>query len=124
ALEQSLHVVALPCSALRILKRLQHTTEKKNTKGHETKISRPFVFSKIVKIYSQNSQYYTVAGKAIGFALEQPLHVVALPCSALQILKRLQHIIHRLLGFVLRLLGCRLLLGSLVLRLECFVPLL
>jgi hypothetical protein len=24
----------------------------------------------------------TVAGKAIGFALEQPLHVVALPCSA------------------------------------------
>ncbi|MDR1290899.1 MAG: hypothetical protein LBK06_06835 [Planctomycetaceae bacterium] len=34
---------------------------------------------------------YTEAGKAIGFALEQPLHVVALPCSALQILKRLQH---------------------------------
>jgi hypothetical protein len=33
---------------------------------------------------------YTEAGKAIGFALEQPLHVVALPCSALQILKRLQ----------------------------------
>ncbi|MDR1289915.1 MAG: hypothetical protein LBK06_01795 [Planctomycetaceae bacterium] len=35
---------------------------------------------------------YTEAGKAIGFALEQPLHVVALPCSALRILKRLQHI--------------------------------
>ncbi|MDR1290623.1 MAG: hypothetical protein LBK06_05425 [Planctomycetaceae bacterium] len=34
---------------------------------------------------------YTEAGKAIGFALEQPLHVVALPCSALRILKRLQH---------------------------------
>jgi hypothetical protein len=30
---------------------------------------------------------YTEAGKAIGFALEQPLHVVALPCSALRILK-------------------------------------
>ncbi|MDR1291084.1 MAG: hypothetical protein LBK06_07785 [Planctomycetaceae bacterium] len=28
---------------------------------------------------------------AVGFALEQPLHVVALPCSALRILKRLQH---------------------------------
>jgi RNase H-fold protein (predicted Holliday junction resolvase) len=34
---------------------------------------------------------YTEAGKAIGFALEQPLHVVALPCSALRISKRLQH---------------------------------
>ncbi|MDR1290117.1 MAG: hypothetical protein LBK06_02835 [Planctomycetaceae bacterium] len=32
---------------------------------------------------------YTEAGKAIGFALEQPLHVVALPCSAWRILKRL-----------------------------------
>ncbi|MDR1290718.1 MAG: hypothetical protein LBK06_05920 [Planctomycetaceae bacterium] len=30
--------------------------------------------------------HYTEAGKAIGFALEQPLHVVALPCSALRIL--------------------------------------
>ncbi|MDR1289963.1 MAG: hypothetical protein LBK06_02050 [Planctomycetaceae bacterium] len=29
---------------------------------------------------------YTEAGKAIGFALEQPLHVVALPCSAWRIL--------------------------------------
>jgi hypothetical protein len=35
---------------------------------------------------------YTETGKAIGFALEQPLHVVALPCSALRILKQLQHI--------------------------------
>ncbi|MDR1291706.1 MAG: hypothetical protein LBK06_10955 [Planctomycetaceae bacterium] len=35
--------------------------------------------------------FYTEAGNAIGFALEQPLHVVALPCSALRILKRLQH---------------------------------
>jgi hypothetical protein len=31
--------------------------------------------------------FYTVAGKAIGFALEQPLHVVALAGSALRILK-------------------------------------
>ncbi|MDR1290698.1 MAG: N-6 DNA methylase [Planctomycetaceae bacterium] len=30
---------------------------------------------------------------AVGFALEQPLHVVALPCSASRILKRLQHTI-------------------------------
>jgi hypothetical protein len=29
--------------------------------------------------------FYTEAGNAIGFALEQPLHVVALPCSALRI---------------------------------------
>jgi hypothetical protein len=35
---------------------------------------------------------YTEAGKAIGFALEQSFHVVALPCSALRISKRLQHI--------------------------------
>jgi hypothetical protein len=28
---------------------------------------------------------------AVGFALEQPLHVVALPCSALRILKQLEH---------------------------------
>jgi hypothetical protein len=31
--------------------------------------------------------FYTVAGRAIGFALEQPLHVVALACSASRILK-------------------------------------
>ncbi|MDR1290419.1 MAG: hypothetical protein LBK06_04375 [Planctomycetaceae bacterium] len=37
---------------------------------------------------------YTEAGKAIGFALEQSLHVVALPCSALRISKRLQHSVH------------------------------
>ncbi|MDR1291403.1 MAG: hypothetical protein LBK06_09395 [Planctomycetaceae bacterium] len=35
---------------------------------------------------------YTAAGRAIGFALEQPLHVVALARSASWILKRLQHI--------------------------------
>jgi hypothetical protein len=35
---------------------------------------------------SYRSQY-TVAGKAIGFALEQPLHVVALARSASGILK-------------------------------------
>ncbi|MDR1290248.1 MAG: hypothetical protein LBK06_03510 [Planctomycetaceae bacterium] len=40
---------------------------------------------------TKNEYRYTEAGKAIGFALEQPLHVVALPCSALRILKRLQH---------------------------------
>ncbi|MDR1290634.1 MAG: hypothetical protein LBK06_05485 [Planctomycetaceae bacterium] len=41
------------------------------------------------------AQCNTEAGKAIGFALEQPLHVVALPCSALRILKRLQQNIKR-----------------------------
>jgi hypothetical protein len=39
---------------------------------------------------------YTEAGKAIGFALEQSLHVVALPCSALRISKRLQHIMRNM----------------------------
>ncbi|MDR1477625.1 MAG: hypothetical protein LBJ00_01650 [Planctomycetaceae bacterium] len=34
---------------------------------------------------------YTVAGKAIGFALEQPLHVVTLACSASGILKQLEY---------------------------------
>jgi hypothetical protein len=31
-------------------------------------------------------KFYTVAGRAIGFALEQPLHVVTLACSASGIL--------------------------------------
>jgi hypothetical protein len=35
---------------------------------------------------------YTVAGKAIGFAPEQPLHVVALACPASGILKPLEYI--------------------------------
>ncbi|MDR1479153.1 MAG: hypothetical protein LBJ00_09440 [Planctomycetaceae bacterium] len=35
---------------------------------------------------------YTAAGKAMGFALEQPLHVVTLACSASGILKQLEHI--------------------------------
>ncbi|MDR1480202.1 MAG: hypothetical protein LBJ00_14800 [Planctomycetaceae bacterium] len=34
---------------------------------------------------------YTVAGKAIGFAPEQPLHVVALACPASRILKQLEY---------------------------------
>jgi hypothetical protein len=34
---------------------------------------------------------YTVAGRAIGFALEQPLHVVAFVCSALGISKQLEY---------------------------------
>ncbi|MDR1053836.1 MAG: hypothetical protein LBL39_06635 [Planctomycetaceae bacterium] len=38
---------------------------------------------------------YTAAGKAIGFALEQTLRNAALMCSALGILKRLEHIICR-----------------------------
>ncbi|MDR1480472.1 MAG: hypothetical protein LBJ00_16185 [Planctomycetaceae bacterium] len=38
--------------------------------------------------------FYTVAGRAIGFALEQPLHVVALACSALGILKQLDYTRH------------------------------
>ncbi|MDR1479059.1 MAG: hypothetical protein LBJ00_08960 [Planctomycetaceae bacterium] len=33
---------------------------------------------------------YTVAGRAIGFALEQPCRVVALACSASGILKQLE----------------------------------
>jgi hypothetical protein len=35
--------------------------------------------------------FYTVAGKAMGFALEQPLHVVTLACSASGILKQLEY---------------------------------
>ncbi|MDR1479969.1 MAG: hypothetical protein LBJ00_13625 [Planctomycetaceae bacterium] len=38
-------------------------------------------------------KFYTVAGRAIGFAPEQPLYVVALTCSALRILKWLQYTI-------------------------------
>jgi hypothetical protein len=36
--------------------------------------------------------YYTVAGRAIGFALEQPLHVVALAYSASGISKQLEYV--------------------------------
>ncbi|MDR1480316.1 MAG: hypothetical protein LBJ00_15380 [Planctomycetaceae bacterium] len=39
------------------------------------------------RIISNSVDFYTVAGKAIGFAPEQPLHVVALACSASGILK-------------------------------------
>ncbi|MDR1479721.1 MAG: hypothetical protein LBJ00_12375 [Planctomycetaceae bacterium] len=35
---------------------------------------------------------YTVADKAIGFALEQPLLVVAFTCSVTGILKQIEHI--------------------------------
>jgi hypothetical protein len=41
---------------------------------------------------SRLNQRYTVAGKAIGFALEQPLHVVTLACPASGILKQLEYI--------------------------------
>ncbi|MDR1477766.1 MAG: hypothetical protein LBJ00_02365 [Planctomycetaceae bacterium] len=44
----------------------------------------------MVSSYRSNYQY-TVAGKAIGFAPEQPLHVVALACSASGILKQLEY---------------------------------
>ncbi|MDR1477390.1 MAG: hypothetical protein LBJ00_00430 [Planctomycetaceae bacterium] len=39
----------------------------------------------------QINDHYTVAGRAVGFALEQPLHVVALACSASGILKQLEY---------------------------------
>jgi formiminotetrahydrofolate cyclodeaminase len=48
-------------------------------------------FSRLRKNSDQQKNYSdTVAGKAVGFAHEQPLHVVALACSAFRILKRLQ----------------------------------
>jgi hypothetical protein len=34
---------------------------------------------------------YTVAGRAVGFAIEQPLHVVAFACSASGISKQLEY---------------------------------
>jgi hypothetical protein len=37
------------------------------------------------------SDGYTVAGRAIGFALEQPLHVVVLSCSVIVKLKQLEY---------------------------------
>jgi hypothetical protein len=47
--------------------------------------------SALGNIALRTASAYTGAGKAVGFALEQPLHVVALPYSALRILKQLQH---------------------------------
>jgi hypothetical protein len=44
-----------------------------------------------VLLNKSNIFRYTVVGKAIGFALEQPLHVVALACSASGILKQLEY---------------------------------
>ncbi|MDR1478311.1 MAG: hypothetical protein LBJ00_05150 [Planctomycetaceae bacterium] len=52
------------------------------------------LFTKILfaeKNYFEFSRFYTVAGKAIGFALEQPLRVVALACSASGILKQFEY---------------------------------
>ncbi|MDR1480408.1 MAG: hypothetical protein LBJ00_15850, partial [Planctomycetaceae bacterium] len=43
------------------------------------------------KHHSLTSQTDTVAGKAIGSAPEQPLHVVALACPASRILKQLEY---------------------------------
>jgi hypothetical protein len=37
------------------------------------------------------AKLYAVAGRAIGLALEQPLHVVAIACSAAGILKQLEY---------------------------------
>jgi hypothetical protein len=42
--------------------------------------------------FALKNNFYTVAGRAIGFALEQPLHVVTLACSASGILKQLEYI--------------------------------
>jgi hypothetical protein len=41
----------------------------------------------VISFFVVRRIFYTVAGRAIGFALEQPLHVVALACSASGILK-------------------------------------
>ncbi|MDR1479340.1 MAG: hypothetical protein LBJ00_10405 [Planctomycetaceae bacterium] len=38
---------------------------------------------------------YTVASRTLGFALEQPFHVVALACSASGILKQLEYKVAR-----------------------------
>jgi hypothetical protein len=61
-------------------------------KGCNANVVRKAMLSstELLEIGQLNS-YYTVAGKAVGFAHEQPLHVVALVCSAFRILKRLQH---------------------------------
>ncbi|MDR1480476.1 MAG: hypothetical protein LBJ00_16205 [Planctomycetaceae bacterium] len=45
-------------------------------------------FSLYLRRYSlRHCPQYTVAGRAIGFAREQPLHVVTRACSASRILK-------------------------------------
>ncbi|MDR1478431.1 MAG: hypothetical protein LBJ00_05765 [Planctomycetaceae bacterium] len=36
----------------------------------------------MLRLRVQLREFYTVAGRAIGFTLEQPLHVVVLACSA------------------------------------------
>ncbi|MDR1479644.1 MAG: hypothetical protein LBJ00_11960 [Planctomycetaceae bacterium] len=46
----------------------------------------------LFSFFHQFVKGYTVAGRAIGFALEQPLHVVALACPASGILKQLEYI--------------------------------
>ncbi|MDR1290030.1 MAG: DUF1016 N-terminal domain-containing protein [Planctomycetaceae bacterium] len=46
----------------------------------------------LIRVEEENRrEFYTEAGKAIGFALEQTLRDAALTCSALRILKRLEH---------------------------------
>ncbi|MDR1480278.1 MAG: hypothetical protein LBJ00_15190 [Planctomycetaceae bacterium] len=41
--------------------------------------------------FTQKLFSYTEAGRAVGFAPEQPLHIVALARSASGILKQLEH---------------------------------
>jgi hypothetical protein len=50
------------------------------------------VFKSSINSVEGITKNYTVAGKVVGFAIEQPLHVVALACSALGILKWLHTI--------------------------------
>jgi hypothetical protein len=52
------------------------------------------IFLAILTIFRIKWTKYTVAGKAISFAPEQPLHVVALAYSTSGILKWLQHKTH------------------------------
>jgi hypothetical protein len=56
--------------------------------GRENKEkNKPCITQSIVRL----NIFYTVAGKAIGFAPEQPLQVVAFACSASGISKQLEY---------------------------------
>jgi hypothetical protein len=62
--------------------------KKKNAEVAERRNERKF-FKRYFFKNLPPFRVYTEAVKAIGFALEQSRYVVALPCSALRILKRL-----------------------------------
>jgi type II restriction enzyme len=100
--QKELPPMLLECGVLPEVFNHDSTEEKLWAKYSDILISKSFELlglkSRVIRVRGDSAdvfaetENYTVAGRAVGFALEQPLHVVTLACSALGILKQLQYI--------------------------------